>query len=77
MLLCAAFATLTLHRFVGPALGLAVFVPYGRDGAKAYWNRVRLVFGLVWLGIIVATTLSGRSDGVLVRLDVLASQLSP
>lgn len=77
MLAAAAFATLFLHRFVGPALALAVLVPYGQSGAKTYWNRVRLVFGLVWLGIIVTTLLSGRSDGVLIQVGVVASQARP
>ncbi|MBK7583449.1 MAG: UbiA family prenyltransferase [Myxococcales bacterium] len=63
MVLTAGFATLTLHRLVGPLLLLALVVPYGSGGAKTYWNRVRLVFGLVWLALIVMTTLSGRSNG--------------
>lgn len=68
MLLAAVFATLTLQRWVGPALALATLVPYGASGAKPYWNRVRLVFGLVWLGIIVSITLTGRSDGLLLQV---------
>lgn len=77
MLLTAAFATLFLHRYVGPALALAVLVPYGQSGAKTYWNRVRLVFGLVWLGIIATTTLEGRSDGLLTQVAVVASRSLP
>ncbi|MBI3203344.1 MAG: UbiA prenyltransferase family protein [Myxococcales bacterium] len=62
--LSAAFATLTLHRFVGPVLALSLLLPYGQSGAKTYWNRVRLVFGLAWLAIIVAMVLSGHSHGL-------------
>lgn len=62
--LSAAFATLTLHRFVGPVLALALLLPYGQSGAKTYWNRVRVVFGLAWLAIIVAMVLSGRGHGL-------------
>lgn len=68
MVAAAVFASLTLHRWVGPLLVLAVFVPYGVDGAQQYWNRVRLVFGLVWLGVIVTITLSGASHGLLFRV---------
>ncbi len=68
MALTAAFATLTLHRFVGPALAIAIFLPYAQGGAKSYWNQVRLVFGLVWLGIVVATALAGRSHGLWLKL---------
>ncbi|MCC6662541.1 MAG: UbiA prenyltransferase family protein [Polyangiaceae bacterium] len=64
MALSAAFATLTLHRFVGPALALAILLPYGQSGAKTYWNRVRLVFGLAWLAMIVATVLGGGGHGL-------------
>ncbi|MCC6902835.1 MAG: UbiA family prenyltransferase [Polyangiaceae bacterium] len=62
--LSAAFATLTLHRFVGPVLALSLLLPYGQSGAKTYWNRVRVVFGLAWLAIIVAMVLSGHSHGL-------------
>lgn len=68
MILTAAFATLVLQRFAGPLLALAVLVPYGPSGAKTYWNRVRVVFGVVWLGIVASATWAGRSEGLLVRL---------
>jgi 4-hydroxybenzoate polyprenyltransferase len=64
MLSTAAFAALTLHRFIGPLLALAVFVPYGTDGATTYWNRVRLVFGLTWLGVVLAVTVTGSGQGI-------------
>jgi 4-hydroxybenzoate polyprenyltransferase len=68
MLLAATAATLILHRYFGPLIAVAALLPYPRDGAKTYWNRVRLVFGLAWLGIIASIVLEHAADGALISL---------
>lgn len=67
MLVAAAFASLTLQRWAGPVIALGVLLPYGAD-ARRYWNRVRLVFGLAWLGVVALAIQSGALDGWLVRV---------
>lgn len=65
MLVAAAFGALTLSRYFAPLVALAVLLPYGAAGARSYWNRVRLVFGLAWLGIIASIVQSGGPTGIL------------
>jgi lycopene elongase/hydratase (dihydrobisanhydrobacterioruberin-forming) len=69
MLLAAASATLALHRFFGPLIAVAALLPYTPGGAKSYWNRVRLVFGLSWLGLIAAIVWNHSTDGALLLLE--------
>jgi 4-hydroxybenzoate polyprenyltransferase len=68
MLVAAAVATLVLHRYFGPLIALAALLPYGKGGAKTYWNRVRLVFGLSWLGIVGSIVYTHVSDGAVLSL---------
>lgn len=60
----AVFASLELNRFVGPILIFAVLVPFDSARADRYWNRVRLVFGLAWLGIVSFIVYTGHSYGL-------------
>lgn len=62
ILLAAVFASLLLQRFAGPVIALAALLPYGAD-ARKYWNRVRLVFGCAWLGIIGYAMVTGHVRG--------------
>jgi 4-hydroxybenzoate polyprenyltransferase len=78
MLGAALYAALVLHRFLGAGLLLALLLPtraVRADGAATaaqaasrYWNAVRIVFGLVWLGILAWVWSTGSTDGWLVRL---------
>ncbi len=68
ILLAAGFATLVLHRFLGPLLLLAALLPYRAGEARSHWNRLRLVFGLVWLGIVVTTVLDTRTHGLWLQI---------
>lgn len=68
ILLAAGFATLALHRFLGPLLLLAALLPYRAGEARSHWNRLRLVFGLVWLGIVVTTVLDTRTHGLWLQI---------
>jgi 4-hydroxybenzoate polyprenyltransferase len=51
MVASAAYAAALLHRFIGPAMLLALALPLRRRLAGRYWNQVRMVMGLVWLAI--------------------------
>jgi 4-hydroxybenzoate polyprenyltransferase len=64
MVASALYASLTLNRFVGPVLVFAVLVPFDSAHADRYWNRVRLVFGLAWLGIVSWVAASGNANGL-------------
>jgi 4-hydroxybenzoate polyprenyltransferase len=67
MLLAAAYAIAFLHRFVGIGLLFAPLLSTGTDPER-YWNRVRLVFGVVWLAIVLLIAFSGASYGALTVL---------
>ncbi len=67
MVASAVYATLTLNRFVGPVLAVAVLVPFDRERPARYWNQVRVVFGLGWLGIVAWVTWTGHAHGLLPR----------
>ncbi|MFO8071620.1 MAG: UbiA family prenyltransferase [Polyangia bacterium] len=52
MLVSAAYSVLLLHRWIGLALLVAPLIPFDRERTDRYWNRQRLVMGLVWLALI-------------------------
>jgi 4-hydroxybenzoate polyprenyltransferase len=62
MVLAAIFGSLVLQRWAGALIALAALLPYGSD-ARKYWNRVRLVFGIAWLGIIGHAVATGHTGG--------------
>jgi 4-hydroxybenzoate polyprenyltransferase len=64
MVVAAAFATSLLGRFSGPVILLAALLPRDPGNVKRYWNRVRLIFGIAWLGIIVGIVLRGVPNGI-------------
>ncbi|MBN1771958.1 MAG: UbiA family prenyltransferase [Deltaproteobacteria bacterium] len=61
--LCAAYAVLFLHRWLGLALLLGVAVPLDPVRAPRSWDLLRAVFGLTWLGLLFAFWRSGALDG--------------
>ena len=63
MLLAACYAVLVLHRFIGLGLLIAPLLPF--VAPAVYWNRVRFVFGLVWLSILGWVYLTGSTAGLL------------
>jgi 4-hydroxybenzoate polyprenyltransferase len=65
MLIAAVFATSLLGRYSGPVILLAALLPHDPNDVKRYWNWVRLVFGVAWLGIIVGIVLGGAPSGIL------------
>jgi 4-hydroxybenzoate polyprenyltransferase len=64
MLASAAFAVLVLNRWVGLALLIAPFLPFDKADAERYWNRVRMVQGLVWLAMVGWIAWSGSTMGL-------------
>lgn len=63
MLGAAAFGALLLSRWFAPLIALAVLVPYGAEGPRTYWNRVRVVFGVAWLCIVGHVLWTGTAQG--------------
>jgi len=49
----ALYGALVLHRIFGLFLFVAILLPIKAEGMNEYWNRVRLIFGLVWLATLV------------------------
>jgi len=49
----ALYGTLVLHRIFGLFLFVAILLPINSGRMNEYWNRVRLIFGLVWLATLV------------------------
>lgn len=49
----ALYGILVLHRIFGLFLLVAILLPIKADSMNEYWNRIRLIFGLVWLATLV------------------------
>jgi 4-hydroxybenzoate polyprenyltransferase len=49
----ALYGILMLHRIYGLFLLVAVLLPVKSGAMNEYWNRVRLIFGLVWIATLV------------------------
>lgn len=64
MALAAIYATVALNRWLGPALLVAALLPTRVDPVR-HWNRVRLIFGLVWLGVLASVWHRGQLSGLL------------
>ena len=64
MVLSAVYATLVLHRYLGPALLVAPLLPFQPGDESKYWTRIRLVMGLVWLGMLVTVYVTKAPFGV-------------
>ncbi len=60
----SAYATLLLSWMLGPALLIAALLPVKTDPVR-HWNRVRLVLGLVWLGLLGQVYFWGALRGAL------------
>lgn len=63
MVASAAYASLFLHRFVGPVLLLGVLVPLKVERATRSWDALRLLFGLSWLVLLGLYYFSGELKG--------------
>ncbi|MCP4600596.1 MAG: UbiA family prenyltransferase [Proteobacteria bacterium] len=68
MVLSVAYAVLLLNRWFGLALLIALLLPFNKDRADVYWNKVRLVMGLGWLAMIGWIFWHGSSTGLLVSI---------
>lgn len=63
MLVSAVYAMALVHRWVGLALLVAPLLPADPGDTPRHWNRVRVVFGLAWLGMIAWVTWTGGTSG--------------
>ncbi len=68
MILSSVYAILVLHRWFGLALIVTLLIPFPKGKAHIYWNRVRVVMGLIWLAMIAWIYWYGCSKGFLVSL---------
>ncbi|MBW2704618.1 MAG: UbiA prenyltransferase family protein [Deltaproteobacteria bacterium] len=69
VIIAATYCTAVLNRYAGPVILLALFIPLDRTAVEQYWNRIRMITGVAWLGILVWIFLYGMSDGLLVSID--------
>jgi 4-hydroxybenzoate polyprenyltransferase len=58
--LAAIYATVAVHRYLGPLLFLAVVPRLDTEHASRTWDRLRLLFGATWLAIMAHLYWSGR-----------------
>jgi 4-hydroxybenzoate polyprenyltransferase len=65
ILLTTVYGVLVLHRIFGFFLLIAAFIPLSFEKMDGYWNRVRLIFGLAWLAMLVQFYLEGSPLGLL------------
>lgn len=63
MAAAALYASLFLHRFIGPLLLLGVLVPLRVDRASRSWDALRILFGLSWLLLLGFYYLTGELSG--------------
>jgi 4-hydroxybenzoate polyprenyltransferase len=63
IVIAATYAVLLLHRVVGAALLLALFVPLSAAKAIRAWDLLRVTFGLVWLGLLASYRYQGNLYG--------------
>jgi len=54
------YATLFIHRFLGPILFLALFPRLDTEHASRTWDRLRVLFGGTWLAMMAHLYLTGR-----------------
>lgn len=66
MLLSAVYAIALVNRWLGLALLLAPMLPVDAAKANRDWNRIRLVFGVVWLAMVGWILWTGTSNGLVV-----------
>ncbi len=69
MVLSASYAALILHRWIGLALLISLFLPLKKETADVFWNRQRAIMGIVWLALIGWVFWFGATDGWLFSLD--------
>jgi 4-hydroxybenzoate polyprenyltransferase len=69
MVLAAAYAVLVLNLWFGLLLCATLFIPFRKETADRYWNKIRLVMGVAWLAIIGWIFWRGSSSGLLVSLS--------
>lgn len=67
VLLClnALYCIAVLHKIFGLFLFVAILLPISARKMDEYWNRTRLVFGLVWLALLVQFYLYDTPLGLL------------
>jgi 4-hydroxybenzoate polyprenyltransferase len=63
MVASAVYAALLIQRWAGLALLAALLVPLDRARIDSYWNRQRLLMGVVWLGLVGWVFWTGSTDG--------------
>jgi 4-hydroxybenzoate polyprenyltransferase len=63
ILAAAGYAVLLLHKLIGLALLLAVFVPLSAANAMRSWDVLRGIFGISWLALLAAYRHSGSLNG--------------
>jgi 4-hydroxybenzoate polyprenyltransferase len=61
VLICATalYCVLVLHYIFGLFVFIAAVIPVHVQKMDAYWNRIRLIFGLVWLAVLVQFYIHG------------------
>ncbi len=64
MLASAAYALALVHRWLGLALLIAPLLPADPARATRHWNRVRAIFGVVWLAMVAWIAWHGTTDGL-------------
>jgi len=59
------YSCLLIHRFVGLAFWVALFVPLDRKDVSRSWDQLRLVFGPSWLALLAFYRFGGGFSGLL------------
>lgn len=59
-IISAVYATVFVHRYLGPVLVLAVFPRLDTEHASRSWDRLRVLFGGTWLAVMAHLYLTGQ-----------------
>lgn len=68
MLLCALYCAALLHPVAGLVLLGALVLPVRQDSAARDWTRVKLLYGVVWLGLCAMVFARAEAAGLCVTL---------
>lgn len=69
MLASAVYAIALVHRWVGLLLLVSPLLPTNGQNVSSHWNRVRLVFGLTWLGMVAWVAWHGATHGAVLSVS--------
>ena len=64
MAACALYAAAILHPLAGTWMAFGLLLPVHERSAARDWTRVKIIYGIAWLGICAQVYFTGRTAGL-------------